>query len=267
MAVVFISYRRRGALKDARAVFERLSREFGSDHVFMDLEGIEMGADFVDVLERQLDGCRVMLAMIDATWATTTDRHGRRRIERDDDFVRLEIAAALRREVAVIPVLIDDAEMPDKAELPEDLRPLATRQGMTLDFRRFDAEVGRLVAFLRRTLQREQAEAGFASPAPLIPPASEHAEQAQGDREIPQWNAGPPAEPPVDSETQSVSAARSRRAIWLLVAAGLAGLVVLGVVLNQAGNNTHGKARPTPERKIETPPLKVGHTSMRPAHA
>jgi len=166
MAVVFISYRRKGALKDARALYERLRHDVGKDNIFMDLEGIEMGADFVEVLERQLNGCRIMLAVIDPTWATMTDAKGRRRIDREDDFVRLEIAAALQRKIAVIPVLIDDAEMPDKADLPEDLRPLTTRQGMSLDFRRFDAEMGRLVASLHKLLKRGQTDKGPPSNAP-----------------------------------------------------------------------------------------------------
>ncbi|HTT11476.1 MAG TPA: TIR domain-containing protein [Burkholderiaceae bacterium] len=176
MSEVFISYRRQGALKDARALFERLSRELGNDSVFIDLEGIEMGSDWVEVLERQLDGCRVMLALIDSTWATMTDRQGRRRIEREDDFVRLEISAALRRKIPVIPVLIDEVEMPDKSELPDDLRALATRQGLSLDFRRFDAEVARLTLFLRKSLNRDlpgpdKAPAG-ASGDPALHPVS-----------------------------------------------------------------------------------------------
>ena len=73
MSVVFISYRRAGAVKDARALFERLTRELGGHHVFIDLVGIEIGANFLTVLDRQLAGCRVMLALIDEKWATRTD--------------------------------------------------------------------------------------------------------------------------------------------------------------------------------------------------
>jgi hypothetical protein len=152
MSSIFISYRRQGALIPARAVFERLSREFGPDEVFIDMEGIEYGVDFVDVLSRQLQGCQVMLALIDPEWATATDKQGRRRIDQEYDYVRTEIVTALTRGIRTVPVLIGGAEMPDAQTLPELLRPLARRNALDLDFNQFDAEIGRLVAAMRKML-------------------------------------------------------------------------------------------------------------------
>jgi TIR domain len=152
MSAIFISYRRDGALIHARALFERLSREFGPDEVFIDLEGIEYGVDFVDVLDRQLKGCQVMLALIDPEWATATDKHGHRRIDREYDYVRTEIVSALARGVRTVPVLIEGAEMPDPETLPELMRPLARRNALNLDFNQFDAEIDRLVAAIRKIL-------------------------------------------------------------------------------------------------------------------
>src|SRR5438067_5284544 len=104
MSAVFISYRRVGALIHARALFERLSREFGPSEVFIDLDGIDIGVDFVVLLEQQLRGCRIVLALIDPEWATARDRKGQRRIDRETDFVRVEIATALRRDIYVAPI-------------------------------------------------------------------------------------------------------------------------------------------------------------------
>ena len=126
MSVVFISYRRVAAIRDARAVFERLSRELGHGQVFIDLDSIEIGVNFVKLINEQLDGCHVMVALIDPEWATAVDRQGRRRLDRSNDFVRIEIAAALRRGVQLVPILLDNAEMPDGETLPEELKPLAS---------------------------------------------------------------------------------------------------------------------------------------------
>jgi hypothetical protein len=152
MASIFISYRRVGALVHARALFERLRSEFGPSEVFIDLEGIDYGVDFVDLLNEQLKGCRVVIALIDPQWSTATDKQGKRRIERESDYVRTEIETALTRGIRTVPVLIDGAEMPDASELPAELRSLTRRNALALDFTRFDAEVGRLVATLRKLL-------------------------------------------------------------------------------------------------------------------
>ena len=189
-------------------------------------------------------------------------------------FIRLEIAAARRRRIAVIPVLIDDAEMPDKGDLPEDLRQLTTRQGMTLDFRRFDAEIGRLVAFLRKVLRREQSEIGFASPAPRVTPAavrragaaapaedtraaavSGDAGEAEQDGKPPTPNADASVSTPDHPDAQSSPASGSRRTkLVSLFGWGVAGLVVLGVVLSRLATNTPGDVRPSLPATSEAPP-------------
>ena len=133
MSAVFVSYRRDGALVHARAVFERLSREFGVGQVFIDLESIDVGVDFIDLIETQLHGCQVMLALIDPDWVTAVDRQGRRRITLANSYVRIEIATALRRGIRVMPILLDAAEMPDEDALPDDLKPLVDRKSTRLN--------------------------------------------------------------------------------------------------------------------------------------
>lgn len=163
---IFISYRRTGGAKDARAIFERLRRELGDHRVFIDLEGIEPGEDFVDLLERQLDGCEALVVLIGPDWAGVTNEHGARRLDDENDFVRIEVGAALRRGVKIFPVLIDGALPPRATELPKDLRPLVRRQAVVLDYAKFDADVVRLARAIARALEpgvsrpREATSAG-----------------------------------------------------------------------------------------------------------
>ncbi len=190
MSAIFISYRRVGALVHARALFERLRNEFGPNEVFIDLEGIDYGIDFVDVLNEQLTGCQVMLALIDPQWASATDRQGRRRIDREHDFVRTEIVTALSRGIRTVPVLIDGAEMPDPEDLPESLRPLTRRNALVLDFNRFDAEIARLIGAIRRIITISPAAVPSVRDKPLGP-RSPAADDSNPSRFNPSVNGGP----------------------------------------------------------------------------
>src|SRR5574341_1955028 len=125
MAGIFISYRREDTAGHAGRLFDRLRARFGRERVFMDVEGIEAGADFVEAIEGAVGSCDVLLAMIGKEWLRCTDRSGRRRLDDPHDFIRLETAAAFRRKVRVIPVLVEDADIPGPDDLPEDLKPLA----------------------------------------------------------------------------------------------------------------------------------------------
>lgn len=197
-------------------MYERLSRELGPGQVFIDLDDMEVGVDFVEQTNDQLRGCRVLLALIEPDWASARDQKGQRRLDRANDFVRIEIATALRRGIRVVPILIGDAEMPDADALPDDLKPLAQRHALALDFRRFDAEIARLVTVIRRILASPAQDAKPAvdadpGPAAVVaaaaaPPAAEAAAPAPAARPSPAFTpaaaapavADPPvAEPPV----------------------------------------------------------------------
>lgn len=175
MAGIFISYRRQESTKDARSLYERLRGEFGREGVFIDLEGLDYGVDFVESLGRQLEGCRVLLALIGPHWLTAKDARGRRRIDDENDFVRIEVRTALERGIRVVPVLIDGAPMPVTEELPADLQRLVRLQALDLDFKRFDQDVGRLVSVLRKLLgQGETRPQTLMSPPPPPPASSGH---------------------------------------------------------------------------------------------
>jgi hypothetical protein len=137
---VFISYRRDDAAGFSNAIHDRLIEHLPKDQVFMDVLGIEPGADFVKKLESTVDNCDVLLALIGKRWAGE-DGTGRGRIHDPQDWVRVEIAAAIRRGVRVIPVLLDGASMPKAESLPEDLRPLVRMNATDVRSSRLNADV------------------------------------------------------------------------------------------------------------------------------
>jgi formylglycine-generating enzyme required for sulfatase activity len=143
---VFISYRRDDAKWQAREVYRALGEVLPRGHVFMDIDSIPPGADFVDVLEGWVEQCDILLALIGPGWAEATEpRSGRRRLESDADFVRIEVRKALARGIPVVPVLLDGAPIPDADRLPEDLKRLVRRNAEYIEHRTVDADVERLI--------------------------------------------------------------------------------------------------------------------------
>ena len=154
MAGVFISYRREDSPGHAGRVFDRIRARFGADVVFMDVTAIEAGVDFVDAIERAVGTCDVLLAVIGPQWSSSADGAGHRRLDSPTDFVRIEIAGALKRDVRVVPVLVDGARLPAAAELPEVLQPLLRRNAVELRDARWDADIDQLIASLERIVKR-----------------------------------------------------------------------------------------------------------------
>jgi hypothetical protein len=150
MAGIFISYRREGSAGYAGRLAERLREVFGSDRIFRDVEAIEPGVDFVEAIDHAVGSCDVLLALIGPQWLKFSDDSGRPRLEDPSDFVRLEIEAALQRDVRLIPVLVGGASMPSAQELPESLEKLARRQFFELSDRRWDYDVEQLVTGLAK---------------------------------------------------------------------------------------------------------------------
>jgi hypothetical protein len=140
---IFISYRREETAYPAGWLYDRLADRFGGGQVFKDVDSIQLGDDFVEVITSAVGSCDVLLALIGDEWLTITDDHGRRRLDNPDDFVRLEIEAALTRNVRVIPILVDGARMPRADQLPGSLAKLVRRQALELSPARFDFDLGR----------------------------------------------------------------------------------------------------------------------------
>lgn len=149
MPGIFINYRREDSRADAGRLFDWLSGHFGKDRVFMDIAGsIEPGMDFDEVIERAVTSCEALIVVIGKQWLTTTDSTGRHRLDNPNDYVRLEIAKALQRNIRVIPVLVQEATMPSAEDLPEDMVRLAKRQALEISDSRWDYDTEQLVKVL-----------------------------------------------------------------------------------------------------------------------
>jgi hypothetical protein len=157
MPAIFISYRREDSIAHTGRLYDRLIAEFGKGQVFMDIDSIDPGADFIEVIEQTVAGCDVLLVVIGKQWLAVCDAQGRRRIEDPEDFVRLEVEIALSRKVRVIPVLVGGAQMPRSDELPAGLAALSRRHALDLQDTAFHQTLGRLIDSLRRDEAQAQA--------------------------------------------------------------------------------------------------------------
>ena len=187
---IFISYRRDEADFPAGWLYERLAAHFGPDQVFKDVDSIELGDDFAEVIADAVGACDVLLVLIGAQWLAITDEAGRRRLENSDDFVRLEIEAALQRKVRIVPILVGRARMPRAHELPASLGKLVHRQALELDPNRFEADTRRLIRVVERTLAEEEARRAAA------------VRQAAGETRLTTAQT-PPASPVVDGQAEA----------------------------------------------------------------
>ena len=165
---IFISYRREETAFPAGWLYDRLAERFTDGQVFKDVDSIELGDDFPEVIANAVGSCDVLLALIGDRWLTISDEHGQRRLDKPDDFVRLEIEAALQRGVLLIPILVDGATMPRVDELPPSLARIARRQALELSPSRFDFDTSRLLRVLDTTVAETQGRhpARRAAPAP-----------------------------------------------------------------------------------------------------
>jgi hypothetical protein len=179
MAATFISYRRDDAAGYAGRLRESLERRLGPDGIFRDVDALKPGQDFVDAIETRLAACQVMLVVIGREWLDARQPDGARRLDDPLDFVRLEVAAGLaRRQVLVVPVLVEGATMPVSQALPENIRALARRHALSLRDETWDEDVGRLVSVIQEaivsrtpatTQPRTAASAAESSSAPGMP--------------------------------------------------------------------------------------------------
>ncbi len=164
---IFLSYRRDDSRHAAGRLADDLADHFGAARIFRDIEAIAPGSDFAVSLERALGSCAVMVVLIGPRWLDIRDAQGGRRLDREDDWIRQEIAVALQRGIPVLPVLLEGTPVPDPAALPEPIRALGRRQGVELSDSRWHDDVQRLARALRTHVP--VPEPGPAPP-PLPPP-------------------------------------------------------------------------------------------------
>lgn len=155
---IFISYRREDSAGYAGRLYDRLAAHFGAERVFMDVEGIAPGTDFVEAIERAVTSCKVLIVLIGDEWLEIQDNSGQRRLDDPNDFIRLETSTALKRDIRVVPVLLEDARMPRGDELPEDLSGLSRRQAIEISHKQWDASTGNLIEALDKIYFPETAQ-------------------------------------------------------------------------------------------------------------
>jgi hypothetical protein len=235
---IFISYRRDDTEGEAGRLFDDLVRAFGEDSVFMDVAGINPGIDFRKAIDDNVATCGVLLALIGPQWATIADSAGQRRLENENDFVRLEIGSALQRDVPVIPVLVHEAKMPVPDVLPVNLKDLAFRNSVELTHARWNSDVQLLTKALTQYVTATSATS--TDPVHATVPV-----------QLPPANAAPPSPAP-----------KSKSKMPLIV--GIAAVVVLAIAsalyfgmrpssANNGGSTQAASSAPSPAPPTPTP--------------
>ena len=178
---LFINYRREDTAPYAGRLYDRLSAKFGSDQVFIDIDQIEPGEDFVEAINRKVGACETAIVLLGPDWLRVTDASGQCRLNDPEDFVRMEIVAALQRKIRVIPVLVGGAQMPRKQDLPEPLAALSRRNAIELSEARFHADVDRLIEAIQkpRTSPEKKTEASAREPLPVAQPVTPSADASR----------------------------------------------------------------------------------------
>ena len=167
MGSIFLSYRREDTEGQAGRLYDDLVAAFGSDSVFMDVAAIQPGRDFRKSIDQSLNSCGVFLSLIGKNWLTATNSSGQRRLDDPADFVRIETGAALKRDIPVVPVLVQGASAPKPDQLPDDLKELAFRNAVELTHARWDSDSEVLIKALRPHISQSSPN-----------PESEHAQPA-----------------------------------------------------------------------------------------
>ncbi|MGO9744271.1 MAG: toll/interleukin-1 receptor domain-containing protein [Roseiarcus sp.] len=280
---IFVSYRREDSAGFAGRLYDRLTTRLDRDHVFIDVDNIEPGVDFVEVLSERVGACDVLVAVIGKNWLSCLDASGRRRLDDPHDFVRVEIEAALQRSIRVIPALVDGATMPREDELPGGLKPLSRRNAIEISHTRFDMDADRLARALaqveearkkreaeeaaRRAKEQEEREASAEAAARGAEQRRRAAEieaarvareerrkgEAEGVAEAP---ASESPEPPVAAQSAparptSVAMPESPGRPFVKTTVALAAAAAIGAIVLVAGP-LHGWLKPTsPEEQFD----------------
>jgi serine/threonine-protein kinase len=195
---IFISYRRAEDNKSyiVGTIHEKLAKVFGEKDIFRDIYDIHGGAEWRDVLNREINSCKVMLVVIGPDWANLTSPNGEKRLFDPNDVTRWEVETGLRRSteenVTVIPVLVIDAKLPTAVELPESLRPLLEKNVRKIrNFPDFDSDMEKLIGDIRHSRGYAEEDISIAS----FEPATVYI--AEG----PFWMGSPAGEQIPDYET------------------------------------------------------------------
>jgi TIR domain len=220
---IFISYRRADTANQAGWLADRLAAQYGRHQVVKDVDSIQLGNDFADVIAAAVTSCNVLLALIGHQWLAAAAAAG------PNDFVRVEIESALTRGVQVIPVLVDGARMPTAAELPPGLALLARRAPLSLGAANPEGDVSRIIQVLDQNIaERQGTETSMAVNQPTVTgmAPSWGRPVVQGGQSQPGQSLPGQTPPPGPAPTKQM---RRRPRTWVI--AGVAAVVVAAVVV------------------------------------
>jgi len=215
---IFICYRREDSADVTGRIYDRLLDHFGPEHVFMDVEVIRLGYDFRSEIDRTIKVCSIVIVVIGDEWLAQVD--GKRRIDDENDYVRIEIESALRRKIPIIPVLTRGASHPTKAMLPASLEDLAYRHGTSIRHERFRGDMDSLISQIDKLLARQES-----TPAKPAGP-KEPTTPVKSTQTTPSWPAIPPVAP-ISAIAASKEPAVWRRKRLIIVTAVAATVIVL----------------------------------------
>jgi TIR domain len=157
MSKVFISYRRDDSAGYAHAIHSRLVQHFSKEKVFMDVDTLEPGVDFVRAIEKAVGECDVLVALIGKRWVGS-ETGGASRLDNARDYVRLEVSTALARDIRVIPVLVDGMTMPHEDSLPSPVQLIIRRNAIEISNTRFNYDVEQLITAVRKILDETEVK-------------------------------------------------------------------------------------------------------------
>src|SRR6516165_8098034 len=160
---IFINYRREGTIETAGQLYDRMANAFGHENLFVDFLGVDLKAR----LNNQVPMCQAFLTVIGPSWLEAKDEAGQHRIHNPDEFVAVEIVAALAHNIPVIPVLVDGAHMPLMSELPDSLESLARCQPVEVRRLHFDRDAAALVERVREALDKKASGHAWRRPRTL----------------------------------------------------------------------------------------------------
>ena len=132
MKQIFVSYRREDAADVTGRINDRLRQYYGDESIFTDVDSIPFGIDFRKHIDEEVSQCKILLVVIGMNWQNIKSDKGQQRLDDPNDFVRLEIESALRRNIPVVPLLVQGAQMPSEDGLPDSLHQLIFRNGTSV---------------------------------------------------------------------------------------------------------------------------------------
>ena len=178
-AKLFINYRREDTRHASWSPLRPVNRALWRGSGFHGHRSNRAGEDFVEVINRKVSTCDIAIVAIGPNWLGATDASGKRRLDDEEDFVRMEIVAALERNIRVIPVLVDGARMPRKQDLPEPLAPLSRRNAIELSETRFHADVNRLIEAIEKSFAAAEKKEELSATPTAPPPESAAVRQSE----------------------------------------------------------------------------------------